>query len=701
MKNGFSPLAWAFILLGSAAADYALLYLWRQRRLHREPPWAQARPAVVRAWRRTRPALPWGGLGLMLWAAFTASPEGASRGWGLALATLGWLAALAALRPEEVPAAPAARPLRLPPAARRLLGAGGALSLLAAATVSETPRLPHPWLTISAWGAGIALVIAGAWRAEAARKPRTGERRGTLLWTAAALAGAAFLPRAWHLAQVPPMLTGDEAHFGFGSLALLCGVRTNIFLPNTFGYPSLFEVSLTPFIVLGGRNIPALRLFPALVGALTVGAVYLMGQALFGRKAALWAAIFLAGFDFHIHFSRLALSNVVDGLSFVLVLGALWHAERTRRPASFLLAGLLTGLGLYFYASARLLPVLIPAWLLLRHLQAGGRRPFPWRGLGLTALAAVVVLLPAVWLNWRAPGLYQGSVQRASILGPWMEREQALTGDSVAQILIRQAEAAVSAYTRRPPAVFYASNTPLLRFAAQAFFLLGIGLLLREPRDERLSLLALWLAAITAAGALSVSPPSVQRYVAAAPALALFIGYAVERMRREALSLRRVPPLLATLLATALVGGMAFEGVHFYFGEYAPRSYLGGDHTYLAQQAADHLRGKPASWEAVFIGTRNMKYTSIAALPFLAGHIRGTTWLYPWGDSRNPAPRADSVVFIVLEERPEALPHLSSACPSGALHPVFSPDERVLGWIYDCPSYRWPLTQPSAGREMR
>ncbi len=699
MKSGFSPLDWVLILLVSALADYAVLWVVRHRRLPKavSRPWKALRRGAA-AFRRGRGR--WGkglllgsGLGLMGWAALSEEKGGGFTDIRFVGATLGWLATLSVLpAPKREAPAPGKVVLR-----RRqvfLLGLGAALSLVAAAGAGSDIRLPHPVLTLGAWAGSIAALVAAGREETPQTKERPGIRRE--IWIAAALAGVAFLVRAYCLECVPPMLTGDEGQFGFEALRFLSGKGNNPFRPNVFAYPALFGLTESPFVLLLGRSVQGLRMASPLYAALTVGATYLAGRALFGRRAGLWSGVFLAGMDFHLHFSRLALSNIVDGLSFVLTLGALWYAERSRRPAAFILSGLSAGLGLYFYASARLLPVLIPAWLGVRYLQSRGRRPFPWRGLGLTALSLLVVIMPLLKVTARQPHAYQGSVERASVLGAWLEREQALTGESATRILLRQVEKAAGGFTRLPPAVFYASHTPLLRFPAAMLFLLGLGLLLRAPQDERLSLLGLWLAAIVAAGTLSVSPPSVQRYVAAAPALALLVGYALERIRSLAESICPRRALLFTLLAGLTAAGMAAEGVHFYFAEYAPRSYLGGDHTYLAQQTAEHFLSRRQEGKIVFIGDRNMKFHSIPALPFLVGEERGLTWLHPWGDAANTPPPEGYVLFVVMPSRAGELPRLQRACPDGHPRPVYSPDQRMLGWFYDCPHYHWPFSAPPA-----
>ncbi len=711
MKTGFSPLAWLFILLVSALADYAALRVWRarsERSEHHERKLQRIRIRFLQkigAQRlRSNPAAALGalsaGLGLMLWMALVDKDGALPQAGRMALATLGWLAAVAALPREERRRIPPVKGSTLKRRSCFLLAAGGALSILAAATTTNTPQLPHPVLTLGAWAGGVALVAAAVWPSANGRADE-GRRPSAALWTAALLAAAAFLIRAYRLETAPSMLTGDEGTFGFDALGFLNGLHNNPFAASTFGYPPVFGMTLMPFIAALGRTTVGIRMLPALVGGLTAGAVYLAGRTMFGKRTAFWAALFLAGFDFHIRFSRLALSNLVDGLTFTLALTALWQAERDRRPAAFALAGLTAGLGLYFYATSRLLVIVIPLWLGVRYVQARGQRPFPWRGSAVTALAALSVALPLVWMMGLNPEAYNKSIRRASIFGPWMAQEQHLTGQSAAEITVRQVAAALAGFTRRPPADFYTSGKPLLSPPASLLFLTALGLMLRFRRDERLSLLGLWLAAIALAGSLSTTPPAVQRYVAVAPVLALLVGYALEQIRRGVLRAWPRGGIALTGLSCVLVLGMAVSGVRFYFGEYAPRDYLGGDHTWLAQRTADHFLAQGEKGSIVFIGDENMKFHSIPALPFLVGAKRGVTWLHPWGEARNHPPPEGPVLFVVVPERRAELSRLQSACPQGMLQSVLSPDGRNLGWFYDCPHYRWPSAASPAPALLR
>src|SRR5690606_27829994 len=115
-----------------------------------------------------------------------------------------------------------------------------------------------------------------------------------------------------------------------------------------------------------GHNLTGLRIFSAVFGTLTVPALYLLARELFDRRTALLAALLLATFPPHIHFSRLGLNNIADPLFGVLALAFLVRGLKRGGLRDYALSGVMLGLTQYFYEGGKLLyPLLFGAWLLL------------------------------------------------------------------------------------------------------------------------------------------------------------------------------------------------------------------------------------------------------------------------------------------------------------------------------------------------
>ncbi len=611
-----------------------------------------------------RPAAGWGALGAgMLFflssAAAVYSPrfQGRLAGWtGKAAAWLGlhgWqLAALG---------------LSLAAAAGAHLAAGTEL------------KMHHPVWALLAWLAAIALAVAGTWGKLPQRKQpafRTWVLCGTL-------ALAAFCVRAFDTTNIPLVLSGDEASLGMGAVEFLQGTRDNIFATGWFSFPALFNLLQSTPIALFGQTAPALRLPSALVGALTVGGVYLLGRRMFDERAALCAAIFLLGLHFHNNFSRLGLNNIWDGLWMVAAWGAAYTGWQQERRSAFILAGLALGLAQYFYVSTRVLILLLPLWLLICGFFDRERLKRVLPDILLMEFVFLVVFLPLGLFFWTYPDQFAAPLARVTVFGDWMKVTLESTGLPEWKILLQQFEQGFGGYVITPLKHWYEPGAALLRPVPATVFLLGLGLLALAPRQPRAWLMLLWLAAFGVMSSLSESAPAAQRYVAAAPAAALAFGFGLSDTVRRLQTLWPRLGRLATAVTLLACAVISADDLRFYYVEYTPHSNFGGANGMVAQRLADYLQNKPAGWKVFFFGTPRMGYASIASLPFLAPQVQGVDVEHEWGAADNPQPPSSGVTFVFLPEHAEDLRRVRQDYPNGVQAEERYLDGSVLFWLYE------------------
>jgi hypothetical protein len=543
-------------------------------------------------------------------------------------------------------------------------------------------KMTSPLAAMSAWTAGILLISAAVWRKEAVLRPRPG-----VLLMALMLGVGAFLARGLATDQVPIFLTGDEGSAGLAGLHFKSGRMDNPFISSWYSFPSLYFLIPSLSITAFGQTAEALRLPSALAGALTVTCVYLVGRAMFGARAGFFAALFLGAFHFHVHFSRIGLNNVWDGLWYTVVAGALWYGWEQERRNAFLLAGLALGLSQYFYPSGRTLVLLVLLWLALAGLFDRGRLRRNLAGLLWMAAAALVVVLPLAWYYLQHPDEYMAPLVRVSIFRGILEDEMHSSGQPAWMVLLRQAAGGFAAYTYTPLRAWYQPETPLLRPLPAGFFLLGVILLVLRARGTSAWLLGLWLIAFGLLGGLSESTPAAQRYVAAAPACALVLAYGLDETARLLAGLGPRLARLGAMLAVLLALGMAADDLRFYFHEYTPRSavVLARSNTMVAQRLADYLQSQPTDREVVFFGQPFMGFRSIPSLQYLAPHIQGIDIPYRWGAVDNPRPSAERLIFVFLSSHEEQVPLVQQDYPGGRLEMVLAADGQVLYWLYEYP----------------
>jgi hypothetical protein len=528
-----------------------------------------------------------------------------------------------------------------------------------AAGGGEAMRLPR--VAVLAWVLGIALTIIGGWRSAVGRR-RIAPRQVLI---PLALAGIAFIMRVYQVEHIPLVLSGDEASMGLSAVRFLEGETDNIFAVGWFSHPALFFYLQSKFIGLFGRTVLALRLPAALAGALTVAAVYLLGQALFGGRTGLYAALFLAFLHYHNHFSRLGLNNVWDGLAYTVTLGALWLGWQRSSRAGFLLAGLSLGLAQYFYVSSRLLLVLVPLWLLAAGLldRVRLRRHLP--DLCLMGLTALVTLLPLLFFFSQHPGDYLWPLQQATVLSAEVRPPGAATG--LTGWLLRLGEGFL-AYTHVPLRfVWYTPGTPILRALPATLFMLGVLTRAFRPRDLRTWLLAGWLAVFGLAGGLSDYTPAAQRYVAAAPALALAAGYGLEVLfsRLQGFWAHRTP--LLSMGVVLIFFAVGVDELHFYFISYAPYSALGGRDAMAAHRLAETLQSEPPESQVAFFGGQRLRFDSLKSVRYLAPDIQGLDMPAPWGSLVNPKLDGERLLFVFLPETGADLAPVQEYYPGGSL----------------------------------
>jgi len=566
--------------------------------------------------------------------------------------------------------------LRVSPGQLVCLWLGMCSAVMAALAAGPGAFMYHRPVAVIAWGLGIVLIAVGAWRT-----PQRPARGRALIW-ALALALLALPLRAVATQAVPTLLTGDEASIGLSAIRFLSGKCDNLFTIGWFSFPALFYFLESWSILALGQTVPALRVPAALAGAATVAATYLLGRALFGQRAGLLAGLFLLGAHLHLHFSRLGLNNIWDGLFFPCVLLALWLGWRRQQRCAYLLAGLGLGLAQYFYTSAHQLLMLVPAWLVWEGCKDLPRLRRALPEIALLTLMAGAVVLPLASFYVAFPNEFLAPMDRVRISKKWLDTTSLNTFEPPARVLLRQAESAVLGYAFVPTRVWYVSGVPVLRLPSALLALLAGAWLALRWRDGRSVLLGLWLGVFALSGALSVDTPAAQRYVAAVPACALLVGLALDQL--AGLVAERWPAWgrRATLAVILLALALAADDARFYFLDFTPSGRFGDSHGRVAQQLVNQLKYYSSDWQVVFMGWPRMQYDSINSLPYLAPHIRGSDVHGTWQDvhSRFIAPH---ILFVALPYNKQDLEAAHREYPGGDLRRVEDTNGEPLYWYYE------------------
>ncbi len=570
-----------------------------------------------------------------------------------------------------------------------LVGVG----LVAHVAVAAGSRPAHEplWDLVALWGAGIVLA-AGAfvnWSAIPARLGRTVRallRPNPEVALVALLVIGAFLLRGVSLGSIPYVLSDDEAAMGMEAIEVVEGRRTNPFVTGWLSHPTLFFFLQAAFLRLFGVTTVALRLPSALISSATVVLLYLFARRNYGRWVAILATVFFCAYHYAIHFGRVALNNTWDPF---FALGVFYLVDRgleDRRVGFFVAAGVLMGLGAYFYLGARLVPIILLAYLVYRALQQRDLLPDNLPRLVVFALLAFIVALPLLVFFVRHP---QDMVARWTWLGifpsGWVEREVQRTGKSTLSIVFGQFLKAVLGFNAYPDTSFhYHPGIPLLRFFTSVFFVFGLTYAVRRWRQPEYFLLVAWFFfVIIFGGMLLENPPASPRLVLAIPPVVICVALGMARISSYACSALNGGRRLAVAISVVLVLIASYQSAHFYFAKYTPSHEYGNHNTEVADTVGKYLRALGPAYQCYFFGPPRIYYRGIPSMPFIARGVTGTDVLEPITDNVdfvNPERRA---VFVFLPERRLEFDVVLRFHASGRFREFYNQKGQILFFAYE------------------
>ena len=499
----------------------------------------------------------------------------------------------------------------------------------------------------------------------------------------AAILLVALLARGIATADFPWLLTGDEASGGLSALEFVEGHRDNIFGLGWLSFPALYFYLQSLSIRLLGQTTEALRITSALAGALTALALYWFLKQAFNRWVAIVGAALLAASHFHIHFSRIGLNNIWDGLFIAFISGAFWWGWTKNNRMGFLLAGLGFGLAQYFYASSRFLFLLFPIWLAVAATRDWSSVRARLNQLVVMALSALVVVLPLALYYVGHTAEFYAPMARVSYLGGTLRADVLNTGKTPAELLVSQFVTSAQAFTSAELRHWYVPETPMLLPLSATLFLMGVVLLLLSFRQPAELWLILWLSGAIVIGALSESTPAAQRYVFAAPAVAATMALALVRIAEWLLQIwPSARPVVAAGVGVT-VALACWIDLSFYFGDFSSSKRFGDHNTETAIAVASMLNEREPGVSVYFMGGR-MGYYSHSSIPYLASHATGHDVLQPLTAPPN-WDLSGPTIFVFLPERSAELALVQEKYPGGEVFQEAGRDSSLY-WAYEVPT---------------
>ena len=466
-------------------------------------------------------------------------------------------------------------------------------------------------LALAWWSFGAAVVVGlgaipameGRWTELTRRLWAPGGLRidvtGAAPWLA--LAGILVLAaglRLYNLDDVPAGLWYDEADNIFHARQHARDPGQIPVYAASTNLPSMFLLPIAAVVKLAGVSITTARLVAVGFGLLGIVATFLLVRVALGATTGLIATFLVAVMRWDINWSRIGMHGIT-GVLFAALMGWLTlRAVRSGRASDYAYAGASVGLGMWFYTSVRLFPLVLGA-ILLHHLLMD--RP-PIRGfllrVCLMAVVAFLVAAPVVQFASTHPDEFFGRT-RATSLFELTPREQ--WADVLGTSLVRHS----LMFSQRgdPNPRHNLPDAPMLDFITGSMFVLGFFFALTRRRNVAVFSLPFWVLLMVLPGVLTVpweSPQSLRSIlvIPAVAGLAALAIHALWRVCRDApwYPVRRfaLPGLLA------LLGLIAYQNVDFYFGDQAgdPRVFaaFSTDETLMARSQVEQQRRGYSLW---------------------------------------------------------------------------------------------------------
>jgi 4-amino-4-deoxy-L-arabinose transferase-like glycosyltransferase len=388
--------------------------------------------------------------------------------------------------------------------------------------------------------------------------------------------GVALFLRAWDMDQTLRVLI-DEVHFSDAIRRLNWDPNTPILSPmsGTLPFSWLYSYGEAGMAQLFGTTLFGLRILSPVVGMLTVLALWGLARVLFDRQTALLAAILLAVFPPHLHYSRIGLLHIADPLFGTIALFFIARALRDNRRLDWSFAGVMLGLTQYFFEGGRLFFIpLAGLWLVILILTNRKRLRGYLGGIGIMVVTTVIISLPYYYVIVALDKPLAGRMD-SSGLGVQYWREFFAEGVTRQELdaAVRRLTNPFMFYVHHPEAqaAFYGGDQPLVLEPLLPIFLLGVGYVLWQWRRPAVIAL-LWAVATAIANGLFIRDNMVSaRYVVVLPALALLMAVPlryVPQMVFNASHQAGKPPKLIRAGIIGLVGAMCILQVYYYFGSH-------------------------------------------------------------------------------------------------------------------------------------
>jgi len=492
------------------------------------------------------------------------------------------------------------------------------------------------------------------------------------------LAVATFL-RFYKLATLPPGLHPDEAANGLDVISMIEKGKFAAIYDTNGPREALFLYLQGIFVWIGHTlHIAALdytplslRIAPAIIGVITVGAIYLLGKELYSKNVGLFAATALAVSAWHIQFSRNGFRAIMAPLMLTLLFYFFIRAYREGKLKYYVATGVTFALGFYTYLSFRMAPLVLIALLIFILVKDKKFLSKNWKNISWMAGAFLVVMIPMFIHFYHVPADMLGR-SSTSI----MNKE--LNSGSPAKTFLIGIEKTVLMFNVHGDENYRHNlgGTPMLDPIVGLLFWIGVVITLTRLNKIEYFLLLMWVGALSLPELLTAEGiPHALRIVGIMPVVFLCIGIAVAWILEKLKVEKFVSPVFLGLL---VISGAL--GYYKYFVQFPARGEAGEAYAEDMVEIANDLNtASPERTNILVVGEYGTK-----TIEFITNSKKRTWFRYESRDAEKIiVPSSNTKIFVAKDWLSETNEKLSANGYNLLFTPILSRiDGRVIYYEY-------------------
>ncbi len=480
-----------------------------------------------------------------------------------------------------------------------------------------------------------------------------------------------FVLRYWRVAFIPGIFGGDEGEMGNEALNILRGELKNPF-----------------FLDVIAPTVYALRLLSVVGGTLAILVSYLLVRRMFSVRLALITAALLAVYNFHIHYSRLALNNIFDSLFAPLVLLLLYAGIESRKPGYFAAAGMAMGASIYFYHGARFIPVLVAVFVLYLVVRTGRAVFRDWLNYVWLAVGSLIVAGPLLYFFYLHPQDFMARLsQRGIFQSGWFEREVE-GGRAASEVLLEQVRRSFMAFNQLPdPTGWFGTGLPLLDPLSGMLLVFGLVVALAQFGKKNYALMVLWLIlGVLFGSTLLENPPTSPSFVMVVVPLLFLVALGLDSLVQVGGRLLRPLKRVGWAVAAVFVALFALWNVSYYFIEYSPKLSYGGEPNLVARELVNLVEKRTDKYRVYFVAPPYI-YLGIGSRRFMMPNLNGVDVLEPIASAADLdfVRKNRTALFVFVPARVDELDVVRQIFPNGTVQRINKPDGNLLFVLYEVP----------------